>query len=398
MKKILIIGASTTGAIIANKLARDLRDEIAKGKVSITALDKSECCTINQAGYTFVPFGFYAPEDLIRPIKKVISPRVNVKLGKKGETTKIDVDNQVVEVASGDKYEYDYLVIATGAVPDPSKIKGMSKDFLSFYTSLDDAKKVGEIISKFDKGRIVVFTVKMPIPCPGAPGKFTVLLDDYLRYVRGEEVRKNIEIHFVWPIKSIGPPAYNEVITPVLENKGVKIYREFEFDHVDENSKEVVSASGERVKYDLLITVPPYRCADFLVNSGLTDEKGWVPADKRTLQYVRNGKKVENVFVVGDSGPALILKTGVSAHYESFVVAQNIANEILGNRIKIPYRGETGCPIVTSSYTEYTKGRAYLATWTYGMPLKKFMPTEFGWYIYRMYYYLYWDMTIKAIM
>jgi len=398
MKNILLIGVSTTGAIVANKLAKDLRSEIAKGKVKITALDRSECCTTNQAGFTFVPFGLFSPEDLMRPMKKVISPRIDIKLGKDGETTKVDVDNQVVEVASGKKYEYDYLVIASGAVPDPSKIKGLSKDFLSFYKSLDDAIRVGEEIKKFEKGRIVIFTHSMPIPCPGAPGKFTVLLDDYLRYVRGEEVRNNIDISFIWPVKSIGPEAYNEVITQTLENKGVKIYREFEFDHVDESAKEVISTHGDRVKYDLLITVPPYRCADFLVNSGLTDEKGWMSADKYTLQYTKDGKIYENVYIVGDSGPALILKTGVSAHYESYIVAQNIVNEIVGNRIKIPYRGEAGCPIVVSSYTTHTKGKAYLASWTYGMPLKKFMPTEFGWYIYRMYYYLYWDMTIKAIM
>jgi len=46
-------------------LARDLRAEIARGEVSVTVLDKSPMA-VNQAGFTFVPFGYYTKEDLVR--------------------------------------------------------------------------------------------------------------------------------------------------------------------------------------------------------------------------------------------------------------------------------------------------------------------------------------------
>jgi len=40
MKQVLILGGGAGGAIVANKLARELRREIARDEVSITVLDK----------------------------------------------------------------------------------------------------------------------------------------------------------------------------------------------------------------------------------------------------------------------------------------------------------------------------------------------------------------------
>ncbi|MEJ2261596.1 MAG: tryptophan 7-halogenase [Nitrosopumilaceae archaeon] len=75
MKKILVLGGGTAGSIVANKLARELRREIALDKIQITLLDKSPTSQ-NQAGFTFVPFGYLTKQDLFRDKKKMISPRV----------------------------------------------------------------------------------------------------------------------------------------------------------------------------------------------------------------------------------------------------------------------------------------------------------------------------------
>jgi len=103
-------------------------------------------------------------------------------------------------------------------------------------------------------------------------------------------------------------------------------------------------------------------------------------------------------YVIGDAGPPEILKTGIGAHYQALITAQNIINDIHGTGVKVPYRGETGCPLVGSSYTTYTTGEAYMAAWTYGKPQQPFKPTKLGWFVYRMYYYIYWDSGIKALM
>lgn len=395
-KKVLILGAGAGGSIAANKLARELRREIAEDKLEITILDKNDQ-NVNQGGFTFIPFGLYTPEDIIRPRRLLISPRVNAFFGEDGEVTLVDLRKREVIVKSGKKYSYDYLLIAVGCRLAPEEVPGLPKDYLTFYT-LDGALKLRDLVKTFDKGRIVILTPQMPIPCPGAPGKFTILLDDYLRYVRGEEVRKNIEITFLWPIPSIGPPAYNANVIRVFEEKGIDVRREFKVSSVDADKKEVVSEGGERIKYDLLVTIPPHRGIKALVDSGITDEKTWVPADKFTLRYRKGSESYDEVYVIGDAGPAEILKTGIGAHYQALITAQNIINDIHGTGVTVPYRGETGCPYVESSYTPYTRGKAFMAAWTYNRPQEPFIATKMGWFMYRMYYYIYWDTGIKALM
>jgi sulfide:quinone oxidoreductase len=91
-------------------------------------------------------------------------------------------------------------------------------------------------------------------------------------------------------------------------------------------------------------------------------------------------------------------KMGINAHFQALKTGQNLINDYHGNGVKSIYKGEQGCPIVESSYTPWTEGKAAMVTWTYGDPAKPFNSTKLGWLIYRMYYYLYFDLTAKAIM
>jgi len=69
-----------------------------------------------------------------------------------------------------------------------------------------------------------------------------------------------------------------------LRIRGIEVRREFKLSMVDGDRKEIVSADGERIRYDFLVLIPPYRGIDALLKSGITDDKGWLPADKNTLQ------------------------------------------------------------------------------------------------------------------
>ncbi|GAF84310.1 unnamed protein product, partial [marine sediment metagenome] len=122
-KNLLILGAGAAGSIVANKVTRELRREIAEDKYSVTVLDKSDTA-YNPAGYTFIPFHLLAPEDIMRPMKKVISPRVNGFYGADGEVTNVDLGDRKVSVKSGKEYAYDYLLIATGARLAPEAVPG----------------------------------------------------------------------------------------------------------------------------------------------------------------------------------------------------------------------------------------------------------------------------------
>jgi sulfide:quinone oxidoreductase len=394
-KKLLILGAGAAGSIVANKVSRELRGEIARGGYEITVLDK-EGVNKNPAGYTFIPFHLIAQEDIKRPMGKVISPRVKTSFGEGGEVTNVDLGNRVVRAKDGRTYEYDYLLIATGARLAPEVVPGLSDDYNTFY-SMDGSVALRSILDKFEKGRIVVATPEMPIACPGAPSKFTVLLDDYLRHVR--DIRKDVDITFLWPIDTIGPGIYDARVASGFEERGVPYRRNWVTAEVDPEGKEVISTDGERVGYDLLVTIPPHRGAKAMLDSGISDDKGWIPTDKYTLQYHKSPtESYDEVYAVGDGGPITMNKMGINAHFQALKTGQNLVNDYHGNGVKSIYKGEQGCPIVESSYTPSTDGKAYMVTWTYGNPAKPFNSTRLGWLIYRMYYYIYFDLTAKGIM
>jgi sulfide:quinone oxidoreductase len=396
-KKLLILGAGAAGSIVANKVTKELRREIAGGKYSVTVLDKSETA-YNPAGYTFMPFHLLAPEDIIRPMKKIISPRANGFYGEDGEVTKVDLGNRKVSVKSGKEYEYDYLLIATGARLAPEVVSGLSGDYNTFYT-FDGSIWLKDKLNTFAGGKIVVTTPEMPIACPGAPSKFVVLLDDYLKYVRDGNIRDNTDITFLWPVNNVGPPVYNEKVISGFEERNIDRRYNFKTESVNAETKTVKSVDGETIEYDLLISIPPHRGVKAMIDSNISDEKGWLPTNKYTLQYQKSpSESYDEVYAVGDGGPITMNKMGINAHFQALKTGQNLINDYHGNGIKSIYKGEQGCPIVESSYTPATDGEAYMVTWTYNNPAKSFSSGKMGWLIYRMYYYIYFDLTAKAIM
>lgn len=393
---LLILGAGACGSIVANKVSRELRREIAEDKYSVTVLDKNEI-GLNPAGFTFLPFYLLAPEDIQRPMNRIISPRAKTFFGDDGEVTHVDLKNRMVTVASGKEYIYDYLVIATGARLDPSVVPGLSDDYNTFYT-LEGSIKLRDTLEKFDNGRIVIYTPEMPIACPGAPSKFAVLLDDYLKHVKGVS-RDKVDITFLWPINTVGPSVYDEKVVKGFKEREIDRRYNFKTKQIDAKEKTVISEEGEKIKYDLLISIPPHRGAKAMLDSGISDEKGWLPSNKYTLRYEKSpSESYDEVYVIGDGGPITMNKMGINAHFQALKTGQNLINDYHGNGVTSIYKGEQGCPIVESSYTPNTDGKAYMVTWTYGNPAKSFSSGKMGWLIYRMYYYIYFDLTAKGIM
>ncbi|MHC1624622.1 MAG: NAD(P)/FAD-dependent oxidoreductase [Methermicoccaceae archaeon] len=394
-KRVLIVGAGTAGIVLSNKLARDLRREIAGGKLEVLLLDKSDIYT-NAAVCTFLPFDLYTTEEASRPTRSLLSPRVKLLSGDKGEVVNVDLEKRSVKTKDGSSYTYDWLVLATGYTFHPEVIPGLLDDYHTFYT-VEDALKLREEIRNFTGGKVVVYTPKMPISCPGAPGKFTFILDDYLRYVKKLE---DYSITQLWPAPSVGPPTYFKNAQENVARRGINLMVNYASEKVDAKEKKVIGAEGsEDVEYDLLISIPPHMGHPLYVNSEIADNTGWLPADPNTLRYGGNGFPThDDVYVLGDGGPSPRLKTGISTHYQALNAAQNIINEYHGTGSVQLYRGEMGCPYVESSYTDGSSGAAYIAVWTYNNPTPPFRGIGLGWLLYRMYYHTYWDGTMKALL
>ena len=65
MQHVVILGAGTAGTIMANRLRKTYRADLASGTVRITVIDES-AEHVYQPGLLYVPFGLYEPDAIVR--------------------------------------------------------------------------------------------------------------------------------------------------------------------------------------------------------------------------------------------------------------------------------------------------------------------------------------------
>ncbi len=332
MKKLLVLGAGTAGTMIVNKLRPRLGDEW-----SITIVDQ-EPEHHYQPGYLFVPFGTYQPSQIVKPKKKFIPKGVDLVMG---SLTRLDADQNVVELADGTVLEYDYLVIATGATPRPEETEGMKGDqwqenVFDFYT-LEGSSALADKLRDWSGGRLVVHISELPIKCPVAPLEFAFLADSYFRD-RGN--REAVEITYVTPLDAaFTKPVAAKRLGTMLEDRGITLEPDFYIESVDNETREIVSYDERRIPFDLLVTVPVNMGADFLVGTGLANDLNYVSVDHETCL----SKKKDNIFAVGDAADLPTSKAGSVAHFAIEIFTENFLQHVEGQEMTHRFDGHANC-------------------------------------------------------
>ena len=342
MTRIVILGGGTAGTIMANRLRRMFEREISASRTTITVVDQDET-HLYQPGLLFVPFGTYDPEQLLRPRRRQLDRRVKLV---HGTIYRVETSQNRVYLTSGATLDYEVLIVATGTRIAPEETEGMmgpgwQERVFDFYT-LEGATKLRDALARFDRGRLVVNIVDMPIKCPVAPLEFAFLADDYFTR-RG--IRDRVEISYVTPLDSAftKPNCANE-LTHLLRDKRIELVTEFNAGRVDGEAGILASWDERRIPFDLLVTVPLHAGAAYVARSpGLGDDLGFVVTDPHTLQAAAS----PNVFAVGDATNLPASKAGSVAHFEAEVLAENIRRYLDGVTLEPGFDGHANCFIET---------------------------------------------------
>jgi sulfide:quinone oxidoreductase len=328
MKKILILGSGAGGTMMAARLRKELNEL----EWSITILDNDEMHHY-QPGWLFIPFGIYTAKDCMKPKRDFIPKGVNFVVD---EVVNVDADKRVVKAKNG-KYEYDYLVIATGCHIAPEEVEGLEdwtpdpKSKVHTFFTLESAVALYKKLKYFKEGRLVFNIAEMPHKCPVVPVEFVFMADWFFK-VNG--VRDNIVIDFVTPNTGIfTKPIATKVLSVAAKEKGINVTADF----------------------DLLVSTMPNLGADYVDESGLGDGMGYALTDNHTLRH----DKADNIYIVGDATNVPTSKAGSVAHYEAEIAAENILREIDGQEPKPAFDGHSTCFIVSG----YDK--AYLFDFNY---------------------------------
>ncbi|MBF0466844.1 MAG: NAD(P)/FAD-dependent oxidoreductase [Nitrospirae bacterium] len=376
--KIVILGGGTGGTVVANLLARSLRDKIKVGQVTINMITDKPY-HIYQPGLLYVTFDRMLPEDIVRDQRTLVDPIVDVLID---PVVNIDRDNKKVVTETGRNINYDYLVIATGSRTVPELIPGLAEGGHTFYT-MDEAKRLRNTLAGFNGGKVVI-SVGVPHKCPVAPLEMTFLLYDYFSQ---KGILNKSEIFYTYPINRVHAlePVSNWAVQE-FERKGIKYETLFNMERIDADKKIVHSMEGTEVGYDLLIAVPPHKGSQVIETSGIGKD-GWVPTDKIYL----NNDNHEDVFVVGDTTNIPISKAGSTAHFESEVVAEIITSKITTGVSLRQYDGKVLC------FVESGFDAASYIWFNYTTPPKPTTPSKMLHWMKLTYNKLYWS-TVKGIL
>ncbi|MDP1725804.1 MAG: FAD/NAD(P)-binding oxidoreductase [Bacteroidota bacterium] len=394
MKRILILGAGTSGTMMANHLKHKLK----KADWEISIIDEEEAHHY-QPGYLFLPFDIYTPEDIIKKIEDYIPSGVNL-IKKKIE--KIAPAENKVYLTTGSSVPYDILIIATGAKIAPEETEGMlgtewHQSIFDFYT-FKGALALRNKLREWKGGKLVVHITEMPIKCPVAPLEFAFLADSFFQH---KDMRNKVDITYVTPLSgAFTKPQATAALDHLLAEKNIHIESDFAIERIDAEAKKIFDYGGREIEYDLLVTVPTNKGDEVIARSGMGDDLNYVPTNKATLQSLAH----QNIFVIGDATNVPASKAGSVAHFEAEILTENILHYMKGEPLKKSFDGHANCFIETGhgkallidfNYThEPVKGSFPFAGIGPLQLLKESRINHMGKLAFR---WIYWNMLLKGI-
>lgn len=367
--RIVIIGAGAAGTTLANRLVERLDG------ATITVIDPRRE-HLYQPGLSLVAAG-------LKPANYVVSQTTDwlpsgITLIRE-KAAAIDPLAKTVSTESGQRLDYDFLVVAPGLVLDHAAIEGFSPDMVgqhgigALYAGPDHAAKTWEAAHTFsEEGGIGLFTrPATEMKCAGAPLKHTFLIDDIAS--RGGAKGK-YEVHYACPQQVLfSVPIVSEKIRMLFGERRIATQFGQTLTAIDPGAKRATfatvttdPATGQAVNsttemdYDYLHVIPPQRAPDVIRQSGLSwtdkwNDQGWVECDMKTLRHLR----YPEIFALGDVAGVPKGKTAASVKWQVPVVEDHLIAAIGGRDGTAVYDGYTSCPMITRV------GRAMLVEFDY---------------------------------
>lgn len=311
MKTILIVGGSFAGI----KCAWELRHRLDKKHKIVLIANKPQ--TVFRASFPHVLFEDVSLDDLTMDLAEnfagtgidfICDPLVKIE----------QEHNRIITEKS--QYNYDYLVLATGVRHAYEALPG-SKEYAQ--TICDPARilEAKEAILG-SKGGIIYAGVGAGFtPCDGPQFEVIMNLDYRLRQLR---LRDKTELHYITDKEQLLPPAgpkARQYLADLFQQHKIFVHLDTYLTKLD--ATRLYFVDGTEKPYDLCILIPPFRGIAALKDSGLVDERGFVPVQLTTMRAVQS--KYYNIYAIGDCVGLPGPKQGHLALMQAQVAAEHLA-------------------------------------------------------------------------
>jgi sulfide:quinone oxidoreductase len=359
---VLIIGGGAGGLAAAASL---LRRRPGLSVAVVEPRDKH----YYQPAWTLVGGGTFDAADTEKSMASVI-PK-GCKWIRAGAAAFEPEDNTVV-LEDGERVRYGTLIVAPGLKLDWDAVEGLretlgSNGVTSNYR-FDLAPYTWELVQNLRGGKALFTQPPMPIKCAGAPQKAMYLSCDHWL---GQGVLNNIKVEFnnaggvLFGVETFVPP-----LMEYVRKYGIDLAFKHNLVKVDGPAQkawfEVTDDQGQvstvEKNFDMLHVCPPQTAPDFIRNSPLANEAGWVDVNQQTLRH----PKYSNIFALGDVSGSPNAKTAAAVRKQAPVVAENLLATLDAQQPNALYDGYGSCPLTVE------KGKVVLAEFGYG---GKLLPT-----------------------
>jgi sulfide:quinone oxidoreductase len=363
--QIVVVGAGSAGLTVAAMLLNK------NSSLDICIIDKAEK-HYYQPLWTLVGAGVFKKEETERDQADYIPSGATWI---KDFVSSFDPDNNKLTTQDGTVVEYDYLVVTAGiqvnwdAIPGLKESVGKPGSGVVSNYSYETVDSTWDTIKSLKKGTALFTHPSTPIKCGGAPLKITYLADDYWRK---HGVRGNITVKFIKGGPGIfAVKKYADSLTDLADKRNIERVWQTDLVKIDAAKNEAtfknMDTGEETVEhFDMLHVTPPMSAPDFIKNSPLAEDSGWVDVDKHTTRH----NKYANVFSLGDNSSLPTSKTGAAIRKQAPTTVANILNAINGEDLSASYDGYTSCPLVTGY------GSLILAEFDYDKKPKESFPFD----------------------
>jgi sulfide:quinone oxidoreductase len=392
--RIVIVGGGTAGISVAARLRL-------AGIADIALVEPSEQ-HYYQPLWTLVGGGVVSNTVSVRAEASVMPRGVHWI---KDKVANLVPGENYVELESGARLGYDFLVVAAGLQCDWSRVAGLETalkgDCVSSNYDYNLAPKTWEMIRTF-RGGTALFTFPAgPIKCAGAPQKIMYLAADYFR-------RRHIDAKIIYACASpaiFGVKAFTGPLMRVIERYGIETRFNHNLVAIDSEKNEATfevldtpDKARVTLPYTIMHVTPPQSAPDFVKRSPLAEREGpqtgYLKIDRATMR----SPDYANVFALGDAGSTPNSKTGAAIRKQAPVVVENLLAAMAGKPLPAAYDGYASCPLVTGY------GKLIMAEFDYDGKPTPFIPLidlkRERWSMYMIKRWglpwMYWNLMLKG--
>jgi sulfide dehydrogenase [flavocytochrome c] flavoprotein subunit len=316
--KVVVIGGGYGGATAAKYL------KLLDPSLDVTLVDKRNS-HLSCPGSNEVLAGWRELESLhrdFRRLRKAYGIRVL-----QAEAKSIDGVKRRVTLNSGDRLDYDRLVISPGIDFRWKAIDGYGRAAAlrapHAWTAGEQTKLLQKQLKAMDDGGVVLITAPAnPYRCPPGPYERASLIAAYLKRYKPRSKVIILDAKTQFSKQKLFLKGWQELYPGMVE--WVSAEKEGQIDHVDV-IRRVVQTEFNEHRASVLNIIPPQRAASIASKAGLTDASGWCPVDPASFASSR----VPHIHVIGDACIATPMpKSAFAANSQAKVCARAIVEEL----------------------------------------------------------------------